>query len=185
MTIRTLVLGIGNSLLSDEGAGVHLLNYLLEHFPDLPGVTYLDGGTLGFTLAAWIENADNLIVLDAAELEADPGNIRIFRGAAMDRFIGRPRRSVHEVGLGDVLGIAHLTGALPANRALIAIQPQTLAWGRGLSRPVERVIPAAAQQAVEVFMQWQSGIPDSKPWEFIKTEGSRQGHEQLIAQRAG
>ena len=62
---NTLVLGIGNTLLSDEGLGVHLLNYLRVNYPDLPGVTYLDGGTLSFTLATAIEDCDNLVVLDA------------------------------------------------------------------------------------------------------------------------
>ena len=39
----TLILGIGNTLLADEGLGIHLLDYLREHYPDIPGVTYLDG----------------------------------------------------------------------------------------------------------------------------------------------
>jgi len=163
MAIQTLVLGIGNTLLSDEGAGVHLLDYLREYFPDLPGVTYLDGGTLSFTLAVWIEEADHLIVLDAAELAADPGSLRIFGGAAMDHFIGRPRRSVHEVSLGDLLAIAHLTGTLPVKRALIAIQPQTFGWGCVLSRPVEQALPAAARQVADLLMQWQSERPDCGP----------------------
>jgi len=154
---HTLVLGIGNTLLSDEGAGIHLLDYLREHFPDLPGVEYLDGGTLSFTLAAWIEEAHNLIVVDAAQLEAAPGTVQIFRGEAMERFAGRTKRSVHEVSLGDLLAIARLTGTLPENRALIAIQPEWLEWGSALSDAVERALPGAAQLATDLVMQWQTG----------------------------
>jgi hydrogenase maturation protease len=154
---HTLVLGIGNTLLSDEGAGVHMLDYLRDHFPDLPGVQYLDGGTLSFTLAAWIEDAANLIVVDAAELDARPGTVQVFRGEAMDRFAGKTKRSVHEVSLGDLLSIAHLTGTLPANRALVAIQPQTMAWGSSLSDVVAHALPGAAQQAVDLIMEWQTG----------------------------
>ena len=47
-----LVLGIGNNLLQDEGIGIHLLQYLEAQYPNLPNVTYLDGGTLSFTLAS-------------------------------------------------------------------------------------------------------------------------------------
>jgi len=154
---HTLVLGIGNTLLSDEGAGIHMLDYLREHFPDLPGVEYLDGGTLSFTLAAWIEEAGNLVVVDAAELQAAPGTVQVFRDEAMDRFAGRTKRSVHEVSLGDLLSIAHLTGTLPENRALIAIQPQRLEWGSALSEAVAGALPGAAQLAADLVMQWHTG----------------------------
>jgi hydrogenase maturation protease len=156
---HTLVLGIGNTLLSDEGTGVHMLDYLREHFPDLPGVEYLDGGTLSFTLAAWIEEATNLIVVDAAELQAAPGTVQVFHGESMDRFAGKTKRSVHEVSLGDLLSIAHLTGTLPANRALIAIQPEMLDWGSSLSDVVAQALPGAAQQTVDLIMQWQARRP--------------------------
>ena len=155
---HTLVLGIGNTLLSDEGTGVRMLDYLREHFPDLPCVEYLDGGTLSFTLAAWIEEAANLIVVDAAELEAVPGTVQVFRGEAMDRFAGRTKRSVHEVSLGDLLSIAHLTGTLPVNRALIAIQPAILEWGSSLSEPVANALPGGAQLVVDLIMEWQAGM---------------------------
>jgi len=155
LTAKTLVLGIGNTLLSDEGVGVRMLDYLEKHYPDLPGVEYLDGGTLSFTLAVWIEAADNLIVVDAAELDAAPGTVEVFTGEDMDRFAGRTKRSVHEVSLGDLLAIAHLTDALPGNRALVAIQPQHIDWGSTLSDPVRQVLPYAASRIAGLARQWQ------------------------------
>ena len=151
---NTLVLGIGNTLLADEGTGVHMLDYMSRHHPDLTGVEYLDGGTLSFTLAPWIEEADNLIVIDAAELDAPPGTVEVFNGQEMDRFAGKTKRSVHEVSLGDLLAIAHLTDAIPENRVLIAIQPEKVDWGSCLSNPVKRALPIAAQQIVERLGRW-------------------------------
>lgn len=153
-TNNTLILGIGNTLLSDEGVGIHMLGYLREHFPELPGDSYLDGGTLSFTLASWIEEADNLIVVDAAELNSSPGDVEVFEGDALDRFAGKTKRSVHEVSLGDLLQIAHLTDALPCNRALVAIQPGNIDWGPDLSEPVARALPAAAHQVVRLTRKW-------------------------------
>jgi len=153
-TNNTLILGIGNTLLSDEGVGIHMLDYLREHFPELPGDSYLDGGTLSFTLASWIEEADNLIVVDAAELNSSPGDVEVFEGDALDRFAGKTKRSVHEVSLGDLLQIAHLTDALPRNRALVAIQPGNIDWGPDLSDPVTRALPAAAREVVRLTRQW-------------------------------
>jgi hydrogenase maturation protease len=151
---NTLILGIGNTLLADEGTGIHMLDYMRRHYPDLTRVEYLDGGTLSFTLAPWIEEADNLIVIDAAELDAPPGTVEVFNGEAMDRFAGKTKRSVHEVSLGDLLAIAHLTDAIPENRVLIAIQPEKVDWGSCLSNPVKRALPIVAQQIVERLGRW-------------------------------
>ena len=153
-TNNTLILGIGNTLLSDEGVGIHMLGYLREHFPEIPGVSYLDGGTLSFTLAPWIEEADNLVVVDAAELNRSAGAVQVFEGAALDRFAGKTKRSVHEVSLGDLLQIAHLTDGLPCNRALVAIQPGNIDWGPDLSDPVAGALPAAAREVVRLTRQW-------------------------------
>ncbi|HEY9150780.1 MAG TPA: hydrogenase maturation protease, partial [Gammaproteobacteria bacterium] len=114
-----LVLGIGNSLLSDEGVGVHAIHSLEKESP-LPGVQYLDGGTLSFTLAGTIEDSEQLIVVDAAELGAPAGTVRCFEGTAMDGFLGSNRkRSVHEVSLLDLLAVVLLAGRLPERRALV------------------------------------------------------------------
>jgi len=73
MTLKTLVLGIGNTLLTDEGIGVHVLHALESRLANLSDVTLLDGGTLSFTLAGPIEEADALIVVDAANIRSKPG----------------------------------------------------------------------------------------------------------------
>jgi hydrogenase maturation protease len=154
MTNNTLILGIGNTLLADEGTGIHMLDYLRRHHPELQEITFLDGGTLSFTLAPWIEAADNLIVIDAAELEARPGTIAVFCGQEMDRFAGKTKRSVHEVSLGDLLAIAHLTDTLPENRALIAVQPRDVGWGHSLSNPVKQALPQAAGHIIDLLQGW-------------------------------
>jgi len=151
----TLILGIGNTLLADEGLGIHLLDHLRRQHSDLPGVTYLDGGTLSFTLAPQIEACRNLIVLDAAQLQAPPGTISLLQGEAMDHFVANGQRSVHEVGLVDLMSIARLQGHLPARRALIAIQPLELGWGDAPSARVAEAIPEAATQVIDLLYKWQ------------------------------
>jgi hydrogenase maturation protease len=150
----TLILGIGNTLLSDEGAGIHALNLLQSSHPDLHDLTYIDGGTLSFTLAAYIEDCDNLVVFDAAELKAPPGTVRTMAGGEMDAFLGAARRSPHEVGLLDLFDIARLTESLPENRALIGIQPATIEWGMSPTAEVAKGLPVAVEQAVELLGQW-------------------------------
>jgi len=157
----TLVLGIGNTLLSDEGCGIHMLAYMRREHPELTSIDYLDGGTLSFTLAPYIEAADDLIVVDAAELNASPGTVSVFTGQDMDRFAGKTKRSVHEVSLGDLLAIAHLTDALPINRALVAIQPENIDWGHDLSGPVEQALSVAADRIIKQLDEWSSSSGSS------------------------
>lgn len=151
---NTLILGIGNSLLTDEGAGIHALNLLQSYHPHPANLTYIDGGTLSFTLAAYIEDCDNLIVFDAAELKAPAGTVKTMAGGQMDAFLGAARRSPHEVGLLDLFDIARLTESLPANRALIGIQPDRIDWGMSPTPAVERALAVAVEQAVELLSQW-------------------------------
>ena len=155
---HTLVLGIGNTLLSDEGIGILVIEYLRIRHPASPGVSYLDGGTLSFTLAGDIEDADNLIVVDAAELGDQPGVVQCMTGAGMDRFLGNAKRSVHEVGLLDLLDIARLTETLPLNRALIGIQPEIIDWGEQPSAAVSRAIPVAANHVIDLIAAWHHPV---------------------------
>jgi hydrogenase maturation protease len=153
----TLVLGVGNILLADEGAGVHAMRYL-EDTHELPDTTYLDGGTLSFTLAADIADADNLIVLDAAQLGDEPGAVRVFEDREFDEFLTSGRISVHEVGFADLMDIARLEGTLPKHYALIGIQPEQLGWGEAPGAAVARAIPRAAEKAAELIDKWTEGV---------------------------
>lgn len=150
----SVVLAIGNTLLMDEGAGIHVLNFLSQRQPPWSGVRFIDGGTLSFNLAVEIEDADNLIVLDAAKMGAEPGIVRCFSGADFDAFIGQPKLSSHEVGLADLMDIARLTDSLPGRRSLVGIEPQTMEWGEQPSPAVRAAIPDAARRVVDLLQDW-------------------------------
>ncbi len=162
----TLILGIGNTLLTDEGAGIHALNLLQSAYsnvpPDSPNLTFLDGGTLSFTLAVWIEDCSNLIVFDATELHQPAGTVKTFVNTAMDEFLGSTKRSAHEVGLLDLMDIARLTERLPENRALIGIQPETMGWGMQPTAPVQTALAEAVNEAVKLITQWQKVNTDQE-----------------------
>ena len=154
---KTLILGIGNVLLRDEGAGIHALRQLepLLHAHD--NIELMDGGTLSFTLAGAIEEAERLIVIDAAQLNAAPGTTRVFVGDDMDAFVGGSRkRSVHEVGLIDLMAIARLTDRLPGERALVGIQPEEMDWGEAPSPAVAAAIPTACRQVLDLLEDWNA-----------------------------
>ena len=153
---------IGNTLLTDEGAGIHALNHLQSEYPDIPNLTFIDGGTLSFTLAVWIEDCTNLIVFDATELHQPAGTVNTFVGTAMDDFLGNAKRSAHEVGLLDLMDIARITDHLPENRALIGIQPEAMGWGMEPTAAVKNALDTAVKEAVALINQWQKINTDQK-----------------------
>ena len=152
--MKTLVLAIGNKLLSDESVGLHVLDALSQRMPEDEDVTYVDGGTLSFTLAGAVSDADNLIVIDAAELHSPAGSVKCMVNEVMDQFLGSCKRSVHEIGLLDLLDISRLTETLPAQRALIGIQPDLIDWGDTLTEEVALAVPIAVQHVADLLAQW-------------------------------
>ena len=155
--MKTLVLGVGNTLLADEGAGVHAMHFLKDHYT-LPDTEYLDGGTLSFMLANAIAEASNLIIFDAAELNATPGSVRVFEGAEFDEYLLSGCRSVHEVGFADLMDISRLLDTMPENYALVGIQPGYLGWDDKPGKAVRAATPGAAAQAADLIYKWTEPI---------------------------
>lgn len=135
-----VVLGIGNILVQDEGLGVHAVRALMER--DLPaGVEVIDGGTLGIELLPIVEDAQSLILIDAARFAGSPGEIRALRGDELTGSYGG-HVSPHQAGAADLIAVARLTGTLPERCTLFGIQPVTTGFGLELSPTVSTALPA-------------------------------------------
>jgi len=152
-----LVLGLGNTLLADDGVGVHVIRQLAAD-PRLPrGLHPLDGGTLGFRLLGALTGADAVLLIDAANLGEPPGSIRLLDRDALDRHVSRGGpRSAHEAGLADLLALGRLDGWAPAHLALLGIQPHRVDWGDQLSPPVARSLAAACAASIRTVLAWQA-----------------------------
>lgn len=150
-----LILGVGNSLLTDDGAGLHVLAALAaENLPE--GAVLRDGGTIGLALLPEIEAVPAMIAIDACELHAPAGTVRVFEGTAMDRMLSGTKRTAHEVALADLLDAARLTGALPERRALVGIQPQETHWGLAPSPAVARGVTEATAIVLGLAHRWST-----------------------------
>ena len=150
------MLGFGNVLLCDDGAGVQILGQLgCELSPD--SAQLIDAGTLSFSLLPYIEAANSVLAIDAADINDRAGAIAIYEGEAMDEFLrSTRRRTVHEVGLIDLLDMARLRDCLPSRRALLCIQPGLIDWSERLSPPVAAALPVAVRQASALLQRWQT-----------------------------
>ncbi len=165
----TLILGVGNTVLSDEGIGVYVLRRLetlqAAGDPLLAAVELMDGGTLSFELVGPITAAARLIVIDACQLQQSPGVVQTFTDIEMDEKLRRRGGSVHEVGLSDLLDMTRLLDELPSQRALIGIQPHSLELGEAPTSAVAAAVPAACQAVLALLESWldESTVTEESP----------------------
>jgi hydrogenase maturation protease len=116
-----LVLGVGNLLLSDEGAGVHLVNLLERDYAFSDNVTLLDGGTLGTRLLGSISKSSFLIVADIAVRGGSPG--ALYRLTLNDIRAGiEAKNSMHQVSFTETIALAEMMEILPPT-VIIAVEP--------------------------------------------------------------
>jgi hydrogenase maturation protease len=131
-----LVLGVGNLLLSDEGAGIHAIAAFRARYGTPDGVELVDGGTAGLDLLDIIAGRQRLIIVDAVQHDGCPaGTLLTFRDGDF-RAAFAARLSPHQLGLLDVLAAAALLGESPASVTVLGIVPADLDLGLELSATV-------------------------------------------------
>jgi hydrogenase maturation protease len=148
MSAQILVLGVGNILLSDEGAGVRVVEELVRSQTLPCGVEAIDGGTMGLDLLPYLEGKSHLFIVDAVRSAAEPGTLLVEELADPPAYF-RQKISPHQIGLAELLAVAALTGALPPSITLFGIVPLSLATGMELSAPVA----AAVARAVPLLLE--------------------------------
>lgn len=151
---NALVLGIGNILCGDDGAGCRAAEYLYvtRRFPD--SVKIMDGGTLGQDLLGPISDADNVLLIDCVDFGAKPGEIIERDAGAIPIWLGAIKLSPHQGGLAEALALASLKGVLPDRLKLLGVQGFDLTFGNGLSKGMIRIIPDICHRAEEILANW-------------------------------
>jgi hydrogenase maturation protease len=134
----TLVLGIGNYLMGDEGIGVHVANKLSqEKLPEY--ISVLDGGTGGFHLLEYFETHDHVILIDATLDGNTPGTIRLIKPKFAKDF--PPAMSTHDIGLKDMVSALQIMDKMPEIDLFVVSIKSIQQQGIELTPEVEKVIP--------------------------------------------
>lgn len=148
------IVGIGNSLLRDDGVGIHALEHFASDNP-FDDVTCIDAGTVGLALMDRLFDLRGLVALDAMRLGKAPGTVTVLEGSDMDRHLRNHHGSVHELGLSDLMDALRLSDGLPAKRALIGIEPGDIDWGTEPTDAVAAAIPAVTSRLHDLLDEWQ------------------------------
>ncbi len=142
------VIGIGNTLMTDEGVGVHIVNALINKYRFEPQIELIDGGTAGMELLQFFQDNEKIIIVDAVNFDQKPG----FIGSIEDDDILtrlNNKLSMHHLGITDVLSSLQLTGGKANEIFLLGIQPKSL----DLSMELTPEIAQKTDKMISIILQ--------------------------------
>lgn len=150
--MRAVVLGIGNTILSDEAAGVRAVEALERGWKLPPNVLAIDGGTSGMEMIEDLSGLDFLIVLDVVKAGVLPGTVVKFAGDDIPVFF-RTKLSPHQIGLPDVLASLELLDSLPKEIVVLGVELISLELGIEMTPTVAGKVPVLAAMAAEELLK--------------------------------
>ena len=150
---KTVVLGVGNILLSDEGFGVRVAEALLQRFRFPDEVEVLDGGTLGIELMRFLEGATRLILIDAIHGPAQPGSFHVISGEAV-RLYFKEKVSMHELGIQEVLASLVVMEKPIEEIVVIGVVPLSLEISLDLTPLIAARIDEAVASVINQLKSW-------------------------------
>ncbi len=156
LPITTLILGVGNVIMGDEGFGVHVARQLKdEGFPD--NVRVEEGGVGGFNLLGSLEGVGRVIVVDIMNIDIPPGEISFFKPGADFREPGKRIISFHQVGVLELVQMWGLLG-YQAEVFFLVTRPERLEWSTELSPAVKLAAVKAVNMVKELWRDDFAGL---------------------------
>jgi len=144
-TLKVVVLGVGNVLMTDEGVGVHAVTAFEKDYQFPGNVRCVDGGTSTQELLGDLEDLDHLFVIDAVSAGLEPGGmIRLEGGDVPAAFT--TKLSPHQVGISDLLATLTFMGRAPKHVVLFGVEPVSLMLNMELTPAVAARVPQVCAQ---------------------------------------
>jgi len=133
MKKATVVLGLGNPLMADEGIGVHLIERLAAMAGTCPDVDFIDAGTGGMSVLHLIEGRRKAVFIDCAFMDEAAGTLRRFMPDEVRSRKVLAHQSLHDADLLNILSLAEQLGQCPEEVVIFGIQPEAVEMRQGLS----------------------------------------------------
>ncbi|MBN1383730.1 MAG: hydrogenase maturation peptidase HycI [Elusimicrobia bacterium] len=129
---KVLILGIGNSLKGDDGLGSEVIKRLHGKTPHM----LLDTGSAPENYTKKIKelSPDTVVIVDAAELGASPGTIRIID----EKEITSGFFTTHNTPLNMFVDYIKMESEMKV--IFIGVQPKSMKFGEEISAPVDKAI---------------------------------------------
>jgi hydrogenase maturation protease len=150
--MRTLVLGLGNPILSDDGIGPRVAQEVQRILADNPNVVIVTSSRSGLDLAEQMVGFGRAVVVDAIQTGAPPGTIHHLSVWGIPTQL---TASAHGINLRMALEVARRAGAeLPIDAAIdvVAVEAEdVLTFREGLGPAVETAVPFAVQTVLDIL----------------------------------
>jgi hydrogenase maturation protease len=151
---KITILGIGNTLFSDEGVGIHLLPLLEDALKDYDDIEIIEGLTDGMKLLGPVEDAENLIIIDAINAGKEPGTIISLVGDEIPAYFGI-KMSIHQLGFQEVLLAAKLRKRYPKQIVMFGMQPTSLQMGIELTATNQSKLEELLMTVIDQVKRWR------------------------------
>ncbi len=145
--VNTLVLGVGNSLCGDDGAGPRIIEILTERGVP-PGTQARDAGLPGWGLPIWLEGWSSVLLVDAVDMNLEAGCWQRFQTEDVKLWLQAETLSLHQPDLACGLALARALDIMPEHLYIYGVQPAHTTPGAPLSPQVNACLPGLADQII-------------------------------------
>jgi hydrogenase maturation protease len=133
MKKKTIVLGLGNPLMGDEGIGIKLIEKLESASGNFPEADFVDAGTGGMSLLHLLSGRKRAVIIDCCIMGQTPGTIRRFGADEVKSVKQLAHVSLHEADVLKIIELAKRLGDCPEEIVFFGIEPAVIEGRIGLS----------------------------------------------------
>ncbi len=147
--MKTLVLGLGNPILSDDGVGIRVAQEVGEKRND-PQVTVAESSLAGMSLLDSIVGYDKVIIIDA--IQTKEGNAgQIYRMEPEDFSFAKHLSSPHQINLVTALELGKMLNlAMPQKITVFAVEAKDITnFSEQCTPEVEQAIPEVVKMVLQ------------------------------------
>lgn len=166
--MKTLVIGLGNPILGDDGVGWKVVEEVQKRLPADSPIEAICLSLGGISLMEYLIGYDRVILVDAFSLDAPVGSISVLKLSQLPNYSAYHITSVHDTSLQKAMELGREMGApLPEDVIVIGIATERIhEFSEDLSPPVERAVPCVVNIVLDLL------------GEISMEENERHGHPQ-------
>jgi hydrogenase maturation protease len=146
MKKRIAIIGVGNQIMGDEGAGIETLR-VLRQMGCPEGVELIEAGTAFFSIVSDLKDFEKLIIVDVVRGGKPPGTV--YRFEMEDVKGGDILVSLHDIGVIDSLKMESLVGKIPKEIVFFGIEPQKVELSTHLSEQINKRLAYLVHKILE------------------------------------
>lgn len=153
--MKTLVVGLGNPILGDDGVGWKVAEEVCKNLPDDLRVDVECLSLGGISLMEHLIGYDRVVIVDAFETDTMPGSISVLKLGQLPNYSAYHITSVHDTSLQKAMELGREMGAhLPEDVMIVGIATERIhEFSEDLSRPVARMVPCVVKIVLDLLRE--------------------------------